>query len=233
MSDAVDVLPAVVSERLLDRSKFPQGTEVSINGQIRSYNNYIAADQKNKLLLTLFVRELISENKIKEQIIDQDQNKDQGQESIQESNQELNQENDPDQNHINNQILDSSYNQYFPPTKHKNPNDVYLNGYICRPPIYRTTPLGREIADILIAVNRAYNKSDYIPCIAWGRNARYAGKFKISDKVMVWGRLQSRKYQKKQEDGETTEKTAYEISISKLEHADKSTETAIDTETHE
>ena len=98
-----------------------------------------------------------------------------------------------------------------------NPNDVFLNGFICKPPIYRTTPFGREIADILLAVNRSYNKSDYIPCIAWGRNARYAGKLAVGSNIRVWGRMQSRPYQKRFESGEVLEKTAYEVSISKIE----------------
>ena len=84
-------------------------------------------------------------------------------------------------------------------------------------PIYRTTPFGREIADILLAVNRAYNKSDYIPCIAWGRNARFASHLKVGDNIKVWGRVQSRKYQKKISDDNIEERTAYEISISKME----------------
>lgn len=100
---------------------------------------------------------------------------------------------------------------------HKNPNQIYLNGYVCRKPMYRTTPFGREIADILLAVNRAYNKSDYIPCIAWGRNARYAGTFEVGDNIRLWGRIQSRSYQKKLTEDEVEERIAYEISVSKME----------------
>lgn len=98
----------------------------------------------------------------------------------------------------------------------QNPNEIFLNGFICKPPVYRTTPFGREISDILVAVNRAYNKSDYIPCIAWGRNARFAGNLKVGDNILLWGRVQSRKYQKKTEDN-VEEKVAYEVSISKIE----------------
>lgn len=97
------------------------------------------------------------------------------------------------------------------------PNNVYLNGYICKPPVYRTTPFGREIADILLAVNRAYNKSDYIPCIAWGRNAKYAEALSVGDNIIIWGRVQSRDYQKKISEDEVENKTAYEVSVSKLE----------------
>lgn len=99
----------------------------------------------------------------------------------------------------------------------KNPNQIYLNGYICKTPIYRTTPFKREIADLLIAVNRSYNKSDYIPNIAWGRNARYAQNIAVGDQLKIWGRVQSRQYQKKYTSGEVEEKTAYEVSISKME----------------
>ncbi|HPD01674.1 MAG TPA: single-stranded DNA-binding protein [Acetivibrio sp.] len=101
--------------------------------------------------------------------------------------------------------------------KIKNPNQIYLNGFICKKPIYRTTPFGREITDILLAVNRPYNKSDYIPCICWGRNARYASGLEIGDNIKIWGRIQSREYQKKQENGEVITKMAYEVSVSKME----------------
>jgi single-stranded DNA-binding protein len=106
--------------------------------------------------------------------------------------------------------------------KVKNPNQIYLNGYICKKPIYRTTPFGREITDILLAVNRPYNKSDYIPCIAWGRNARFSEKLSIGDNIKVWGRIQSRPYQKKLENGEVVTKVAYEVSISKMELSSES-----------
>lgn len=97
------------------------------------------------------------------------------------------------------------------------PNNIFLNGYICKAPVYRTTPFGREIADILLAVNRAYNKSDYIPCIAWGRNAKYADSLAVGDNISVWGRVQSRDYQKKISEDEIENKTAYEVSVSKIE----------------
>jgi primosomal replication protein N len=99
----------------------------------------------------------------------------------------------------------------------KNPNQIFLNGFVCRKPQYRTTPFGREISDILLAVNRAYNKSDYIPCIAWGRNARYASTFEVGDNIKIWGRVQSRVYQKKLSDDQVEERVAYEISVSKME----------------
>lgn len=100
------------------------------------------------------------------------------------------------------------------------PNSVYLDGFICKQPVYRMTPLGREIADLLLAVNRPYGKSDYLPCICWGRNARFAGKFQVGEHIHLWGRIQSRTYQKKI-DADTMEKrTAYEISVSKIECVD-------------
>lgn len=100
----------------------------------------------------------------------------------------------------------------------RKPNEIYLDGYICKKPIYRTTPFGREITDVLIAVNRAYNKSDYIPCIAWGRNARFCEKMLVGDHIRLWGRIQSREYHKKHHTGELEEKIAFEVSVSKLEY---------------
>ena len=170
LSETKDVLPVTISERLIDKDSLGVGTLVYIEGQIRSYNNYMESESKNRLILTIFARDI--------------------------------------------EILDEE-------NKAINPNEVVLNGFICKKPIYRTTPFGREIADVLIAVNRAYNKSDYIPCIAWGRNARYASKFLVGDNIRVFGRMQSRSYQKKLENDETIEKVAYEISISKVEVVSK------------
>lgn len=96
-------------------------------------------------------------------------------------------------------------------------NEVYLNGYVCKEIICRVTPFGREIADVLLAVNRAYNKSDYIPCIAWGRNARRLKDVPVGCNLKIWGRMQSREYEKKINENETERKTAYEVSISKIE----------------
>lgn len=95
-------------------------------------------------------------------------------------------------------------------------NEIELNGFLCKPPVYRTTPFGREITDMLLAVNRTHNKSDYIPCIAWGRNAKFAQRLSVGDNIIVSGRMQSREYQKKIDDNVIT-KTAYEISVSKIE----------------
>ncbi|MBE7035521.1 MAG: single-stranded DNA-binding protein [Ruminococcaceae bacterium] len=96
-------------------------------------------------------------------------------------------------------------------------NEIYLNGFICKPVVYRVTPFGREIADILLAVNRAYNKSDYIPCIAWGRNARFVKHLDVGQNIRIWGRMQSRDYQKRLSDTEVITKTAYEVSVNRLE----------------
>ena len=174
LSDTSDILPVTVSERIVDVSSVRVGTWVYITGQIRSYNNHTESDRRNKLILTLFARDI--------QIFGNDHTPE-------------------DQADIN-------------------PNDVYLNGFICRTPVYRTTPFGREIADILLAVNRSYNKSDYIPCIAWGRNARYGGKLDVGFNLRIWGRMQSRSYQKRYENGEILKKTAYEVSVSKIEQND-------------
>src|SRR5690554_2842114 len=98
------------------------------------------------------------------------------------------------------------------------PNHIFLDGFVCKPPIYRKTPLGREIADVLLAVNRPYGKSDYIPCICWGRNARFAETFTVGGHVQIWGRIQSREYQKKISETEFEKRVAYEVSVSKLEY---------------
>lgn len=107
-------------------------------------------------------------------------------------------------------------------------NEVVLSGYVCKKPIYRKTPFGREISDILLAVNRAYNKSDYIPCIAWGRNARFCENMEVGTEIKIVGRIQSRMYEKKYEDGRVEQKVAYEVSVGSLEILEKkeSVETA-------
>ena len=160
LSGQPDILPVTISERLIEGSGLRAGEILSALGQFRSYNKVV--DGKSKLMLTVFVRELV------------------------------------------------------PKEAGRNPNSVVLSGYICKPPVYRTTPFNREIADLLIAVNRAYNKSDYIPCIAWGRNARFVKNLAVGEKIAVFGRIQSREYQKKISDIEIKNMTAYEVSISKL-----------------
>ncbi len=164
LSDNEDILPITISERLIKKEKLTLGTKVEVTGQLRSYNNY--GSKKNKLVLTIFAREI--------------------------------------------NLLEEESGQ--------NPNQIFLNGFICKPPVYRKTPFGREISDILVAVNRAYNKSDYIPCIAWGRNARYLSSLSVGENIKIWGRMQSRTYQKKNGD-EMEERVAYEVSISKIEVA--------------
>ena len=165
LSKANDLLPITISERIMETAKFTIGTFMSVSGQIRSYNNFIEEERRNRLVLTIFAKDYeIGEKPAKE-----------------------------------------------------NPNEVFLAGYICKPPIYRTTLFGREICDLLLAVNRSYNKSDYIPCITWGRNARFGSKLSVGDNIKLWGRMQSRIYQKKLEIGEVIEKTAFEVSVGRLE----------------
>ena len=120
--------------------------------------------------------------------------------------------------------------ELLPELPDKNPNSILLSGYICKPPVYRTTPFNREIADVLVAVNRAYNKSDYIPCIAWGRNARFVKNLSVGDKIAISGRIQSREYQKKLSETEMRTMTAYEVSVSKLAAFDSADEFDIDSE---
>ena len=103
-------------------------------------------------------------------------------------------------------------------TEEMKSNQILLDGYICKDPIYRKTPLGREIADLLVAVNRSYGKSDYIPCICWGRNARFAARFEVGVHVQILGRIQSREYVKRLNEDEVEKRTAYEVSVSKIEY---------------
>ncbi len=103
----------------------------------------------------------------------------------------------------------------------KDPNSIYLDGYICKQPIYRKTPLGREITDLLVAINRPYNKSDYIPSIIWGRNAKFARNLKVGDRVQMWGRVQSRFYEKKIDENNILKKVAYEVSVSKIKKVEE------------
>lgn len=164
LSDSVDIIPLMVSERLLDTSQNYTGCKIAVFGQFRSYNRH--EERKNKLVLSVFAREI--------EFIDE--------------------------------IGESGRT-----------NQIFLDGYICKEPVYRKTPLGREIADLLLAVNRPYGKSDYIPCICWGRNARYASTFEVGSRCAVWGRIQSREYMKKISEDEAERRVAYEVSVSKLE----------------
>ena len=113
-------------------------------------------------------------------------------------------------------LLTAFAQQLDPPDDGANPNIVQLTGAICKPPSFRTTPFGREIADLMLAVNRSFGKSDYIPCIAWGRTARYAASLQVGDKLKIQGRFQSREYQKQLPDGSVINRIAYEVSISRL-----------------
>ena len=175
LSDSKDILCITISERLMGEINLAVGSQIIVEGQLRSYNKFV--DGINRLILTVFARSV-------ETCIE----------------------------------------------RSKNPNQIFLDGYICKMPVYRTTPFGREIADILLAVNRAYNKSDYIPTIAWGRNSRFCQNLQVGDNIRVWGRLQSREYQKKLSDTEVIKKVAYEVSISKLERVSKDLDSTAENE---
>ena len=164
LSNSEDRIPLMSSERLIDVTQDYTGEYIMVHGQFRSYNRH--EEQKNRLVLSVFVREISF------------------------------MEEEPDGTKT---------------------NSIWLDGYICKEPIYRKTPLGREIADLLLAVNRPYGKSDYIPCICWGRNARYASGFEVGEHVQLLGRIQSREYVKRISDTETEKRVAYEVSVSKLE----------------
>lgn len=113
-------------------------------------------------------------------------------------------------------LITAFVQRILPLDSEENPNQVQLQGALCKPPSYRTTPFGREIADLMLAVNRAYGKSDYIPCITWGRTARFASHLHVGDKVQLLGRFQSRAYQKQLADGTVVSKMAYEVSVGRL-----------------
>ena len=167
LSEQADVIPLMISERLIDVTRDYRGCTIEAIGQFRSYNRHEGS--KNRLVLSVFVREV-------------------------------------------------RFMEEF--TDYTKTNQIFLDGYICKEPIYRKTPLGREIADLLVAVNRPYGKSDYIPCIACGRNARYASGFSVGTRILIWGRVQSREYTKRLSETECEKRVAYEVSVSKLERGD-------------
>ncbi len=113
-------------------------------------------------------------------------------------------------------LLTAFAREILPADDEVNPNTIEILGYICKPPVYRTTPFKREICDVLLAVNRAYNKSDYIPCIMWGRNARFIKDMPIGERLWVTGRVQSRIYTKCLSEDRSEERVAYEVSVSKI-----------------
>ena len=168
LSESYDIIPVMVSERLLDVTADYTGELICINGQFRSYNRH--EERRNRLVLSVFAREITFIDEMEES---------------------------------------------------SKTNQIFLDGYICKQPVYRKTPLGREIADLLLAVNRPYGKSDYIPCICWGRNARFASAFEVGEHVQVMGRIQSREYMKKITETESQKRVAYEVSVSKLECMDE------------
>lgn len=159
-----DIIPIMVSDRLVDTGTDWTGRFVKVSGQFRSYNKHDG--EKKHLILSVFAREF-------------------------EEFEEM-------------------------PFSDNYSNHISLNGYICKPTNYRETPLGREIADILLAVNRPYGKSDYIPCIVWGRNARFSGELEVGARLQIEGRIQSREYQKRISDDEFETRTAYEVSVGEL-----------------
>lgn len=102
------------------------------------------------------------------------------------------------------------------PAQGEHGNELALAGVLCKPPVLRRTPLGREICDLMLAVNRRYGRADYLPCIAWGALAERCGTLAVGDPVRLEGRLQSRTYNKV-ENGVSEERTAYEISVMRME----------------
>ena len=170
LSDMVDIIPLMISERLIDVTKDYKGMLVRACGQFRSFNKH--EENRNHLILSVFVRDL----------------------------------------------------EFIESMDGVRPNQIILDGFICKQPVYRMTPLGREICDILLAVNRSYGKSDYIPCICWGRNARFAGNLEIGSRIQLIGRIQSREYQKRISENQLIKRVAYEVSVNKLEFHEKDKE---------
>lgn len=164
-SDKIDSIQITVSDKVLEDAAVEFGEELTVTGQLRSYNKFV--DGRNKLMLTVFARKISQTEQ-----------------------------------------------------KSEDPNQIDLEGYICKKPTFRMTPFGREITDLLIAVNRPYHKSDYIPVIAWGRNAHFVNSLAIGEKVKIHGRFQSREYQKNLSETQTEIKIAYEVSVSEVVRLD-------------
>lgn len=164
LSGTKDIIPVMISDRLINISENYMGMVFKVSGQFRSYNKH--EEDKNRLALSVFAKEVT--------VIP------------------------------NNDEEDLST------------NEICMDGHICKKPVYRETPLGRKIADLMIAVNRPYGKSDYIPCICWGRNARFASGLEVGTRLKVQGRIQSREYTKKLSETESETRTAYEVSLSRL-----------------
>ncbi len=154
LSSAVDTLPIVAPEALLESTLLEEGALLCVTGQVRSHN--LRSDGKRHLLIFVFASSLAL------------------------------QDGEP-------------------------ANQVTLEGFLCREPTYRRTPLGREICDVMLAVPRAFQRADYLPCILWGRTAQEISRCHTRDSLRITGRLQSRVYTKVTEEG-SQQKTAYEIS---------------------
>lgn len=164
-----DIIPIMVSDRLVDTGADWIGHFVRVSGQFRSYNRH--EGERNRLVLSVFVRDLKTWIEEVDGIPDAE-------------------------------------------------NYISLDGYICKQPTYRKTPFGREISDVLLAINRPYGKSDYIPCVAWGRNAGFASTLEVGTRLKIEGRIQSREYQKRISDDAFETRVAYEVSISRMEIVD-------------
>lgn len=158
-----DIIPVMISERLIDVENDYMNLFVNISGQFRSFNR--RENEKSRLILHLFVQEIFFVDELEE---------------------------------------------------FENVNEIYLDGYICKEPGFRRTPMGREISDVLLAVNRYYGKTDYIPCVFWGRNAHYAAGLKVGANLQINGRIQSREYLKKIIDNSFEKRIAYEVSVGRM-----------------
>lgn len=160
LSEVIDEIPVMISERLIEAGKLIAGDPLAIKGEFRSYNKI--EGERNRLMLSVFVKEI------------------------------------------------------YDNLETRDPNIIELTGFVVKPPVFRTTPFNKEITDLLIAVNRQFNKSDYIPAIVWGRHAHYAETLQTGDKVYIGGRIQSRIYMKKLDDATYEKRIAYEVSVNKI-----------------
>lgn len=183
LSGDTDELELIISEKTTNLEDIEVGKKYNIKGEIRSYNYYIKEEERRKLIITVFVKEM--------------------------------------------SIVENIENE-----EEECKNELVIIGHICKKPIYRKTPFGREISDLLVAVNRVYGKSDYLPCIVWGRNAKFATQLEIGDKIKITGRMQSRSYTKEIGDKKTT-KVAYEISAATLEKVEEKAKEELEVENSE
>ena len=190
-----DEIPIVVSDRLINVQDCEAGTRLSIDGQFRSHNKAVEDQPRKKLILSVFAKDatIINDTNAFDE--------------------------DAEPSESDTEVEGDAFEEKVHTPTSSDENEIELLGFICKEPLYRKTPLGRDITDCVLAVNRRYGKSDYIPCIAWGRNSKYLANLRIGTCVEIKGRIQSRIYKKRISETETISKTVYEVSISYITEA--------------